>query len=147
MEQRIYKSEPLKTVYDSGMLQTINMFESITRARVKDSFMMKDALAFIVFEGDIYKALGKSLVNLHKIEDMLKRKIKIIEFNADPIKFVANLIYPFKVESITLNEKVITINDSNQKTKGLIIGAKAQNLRLYESIMKKYFEIEEIKVV
>ncbi len=61
--------------------------------------------------------------------------------------FVANLIYPFKVESITLNEKVITINDSNQKTKGLIIGAKAQNLRLYESIMKKYFEIEEIKVV
>ena len=78
---------------------------------------------------------------------MLKRKIKIVEFNSDMIKFITNLLYPYKVESINVDGKIVTIHDEDTKTKGLIIGAKAQNLRQYESIVKKYFDIEEIKVV
>jgi len=70
-----------------------------------------------------------------------------VEFNNDMVKFIANLIYPYRVESIVANDKIVTITDQDPKTKGLIIGAKAQNLRMYESVVKKYFEIEEIKVV
>ena len=63
------------------------------------------------------------------------------------VKFIANLLYPYRVNSITLDGKTVTIQDEDTKTKGLIIGSKAQNLRFYEGIVKKYFEIEEIKVV
>jgi len=141
------KGSAAKTVYDIDLIKIINLFEQVTHARVKEAFYMKDVLVFIVFEGDKFKALGKNLVNLHKIEDMLQKKVKIVEFNSDTIKFITNLIYPFKVESIVQNDKVITITDSDMKTKGLLIGAKAQNLRMYEGIVKKYFEIEEIKVI
>ncbi|MGV8171595.1 MAG: NusA-like transcription termination signal-binding factor [Candidatus Woesearchaeota archaeon] len=141
------KGSAAKTVYDIDLIKIINLFEQVTHARVKEAFYMKDVLVFIVFEGDKFKALGKNLVNLHKIEDMLQKKVKIVEFNSDTIKFITNLIYPFKVESIVQNDKVITITDSDTKTKGLLIGAKAQNLRMYEGIVKKYFEIEEIKVI
>lgn len=134
-------------VYDVELIKIINLFENVTKARVKDAFYMKETLVFIVFEGDMFKALGKNLENLKRIESMLKKKVKIVEFNSDMIKFVANLLYPYKVASITANEKIITLQDEDTKTKGLIIGAKAQNLRQYESIVKKYFEIEEIKVV
>ncbi len=133
--------------YDVELIKIINLFENVTKARVKDALYMKDLLTFIVFEGDMFKALGKNLENLKKIESMLKRKIKIVEFNNDMVKFITNLLYPYKVDSITVQEKIVTLRDEDTKTKGLIIGAKAQNLRQYESIVKKYFDIEEIKVV
>jgi len=139
--------EKQKTVYDLELIKIINLFENITKARVKDAFYMKEVLTFIVFEGDMFKALGKNLVNLHRIEELLKKKVKIVEFNNDLVKFTANLIFPYKVKSITVEDKIVTIIDDDTKTKGLIIGAKAQNLRQYESVVKKYFDIEEIKVV
>lgn len=136
-----------KQTYDVELIKTINLFENVTKARVKDALYMKELLTFIVFEGDMFKALGKNLENLKRMESMLKRKIKIVEFNSDIIKFITNLLYPYKVDSITIEGKIVTIKDEDTKTKGLIIGAKAQNLRQYESIVKKYFDIEEIKVV
>ncbi|MGV8141001.1 MAG: NusA-like transcription termination signal-binding factor [Candidatus Woesearchaeota archaeon] len=141
------KGSAVKTVYDIDMIKIINLFEQVTHARVKEAFYMKDVLTFLVFEGDKFKALGKELSNLHKIEKMLQKKVKIVEFNSDLIKFITNLIYPYRVESIVFNDKIITITDSDMKTKGLLIGAKAQNLRMYESIVKKYFEVDEIKVL
>lgn len=141
------KSSPSKTVYDVEMIKLINLFEQVTRARVKDAFYIKELLTFVIYEGDMFKALGKNLENLHKMEAMLQKKIKLVEFNQDMIKFITNLLYPYKVREIKQDGKIITISDDDQKTKGLIIGAKAQNLRNYESIVKKYFDIEEIKVV
>jgi len=141
------KGTAVKTVYDLDMIKIINLFEQVTHARVKEAFYLKEVLTFIIFEGDKFKALGKNLANLHKIEQMLQKKIKIVEFDGDMTKFITNLIYPYRVESIVLNDKTVTITDSDPKTKGLIIGAKAQNLRMYESVVKKYFEIEEIKVM
>lgn len=141
------KNSSGKAVYDVDMLQIINMFEDITHARVKDAFYMKEILTFIVFEGDMFKALGKNLSNLHRAEELMKRKIKIVEFSSDIIRFIANLLYPYKVDSIVQEGKIVTIKDDDVKTKGLIIGAKAQNLRQYESIVKRYFDIEEIKVM
>ena len=147
MDQHLQKGTPLKTVYDMDMIKIINMFEQVTHARVKEAFYMKDVLTFIVFEGDKFKALGKNLSNLHRIEQMLSKKVKIVEFDSDIIKFITNLIYPYRVEIIVKNDKIVTITDPDTKTKGLLIGAKAQNLRLYEGVVKKYFEIEEIKVI
>ena len=141
------KSTPQKMVYDVELIQTINMFEQVTHARVKEAFYFKEILTFIVQEGDIYKALGKNLVNLKKLESMLQKKIKIVEYSTDLIKFITSLISPYKVESIVQDGKVVTLTDSDQKTKGLLIGAKAQNLIAYEAVVKKYFEIEELKVV
>ncbi|MGV8086390.1 MAG: NusA-like transcription termination signal-binding factor [Candidatus Woesearchaeota archaeon] len=140
------KGTAVKTVYDIDMIKIINLFEQVTHARVKEAFYMKEVLTFLVLEGDKFKALGKNLSNLHKIEQMLQKKVKIVEFDSDITKFITNLIYPYRVEKITMNDKIVTIEDSDAKTKGLIIGSKAQNLRMYESVVKKYFEIDEIKV-
>ncbi|MFA5796859.1 MAG: NusA-like transcription termination signal-binding factor [Candidatus Woesearchaeota archaeon] len=140
------KSAAGKTVYDVELIKIINLFEQITHARVKDAFYMKDLLTFVVYEGDMFKALGKNLEHLHRIETLLKRKVKIVEFNTDLIRFITNLLYPYKVQEIKEDGHIVTITDSDMKTKGLIIGAKAQNLRAYESIVKKYFDVEEIKV-
>lgn len=138
----------MKTKYDSEILGLMSLFEKSTRARLKDCFINKDRLVFVVEHGDMGKALGKNKTNIPKLEQTLNRKIKIVEFNPDVLGFIRNLMFPLRIVEISREEDIITIKGPDTKTKGLMIGARAQNLRKYEEITRKYFpEIKEIKVV
>ena len=134
--------------FDSNTIKLISMFESITRARVKDCFDNKGTMVFIVEEGDIGKALGKKAVNVRKIENMLKKKIRVIEYSTDITKFVRNVIMPNKANEITYEEGIITITPTDPQSRGYLIGRAAEILRNNESIVKKYYkDLKEIKVV
>ena len=77
-----------------------------------------------------------------------KEQIRIIEFNEDLLQFIQNLIAPLRVVKIEELNGVVTIVGPDIKTKGLMIGSKAKNLRETEEIVKKHFpDLEEIKVV
>jgi len=53
---------------------------------------------------------------------MLKKKIRLVEFNTNVCQFVANLIYPLKAKEIKEEEDVVSISVDDTKTKGLLIG-------------------------
>jgi len=134
--------------YDNQSLKIMSLFEKITRTRLKDSFVDENKLlTFIVEKGQLGKAVGKKAANVKKLEKMLNRKIKILEFNPEIIVFVKNLIYPLKAKDIKKEDKTITIEGPDTRTKGLLIGKNAKNLRNTEKIVKKYFDIDEIKVI
>lgn len=134
--------------YDNQTLKTMSLFEDLTRTRLKDSFVdNNELLTFIVEQGQLGKAVGKKAVNVIKLEKLLNRKIKILEFNPDLIRFVKNLIYPLKAKDIVQEEDEIIIEGPDTKTKGLLIGKNAKNLRNTEKIVQKYFDIKEIKVI
>jgi transcription termination/antitermination protein NusA len=138
----------MKTVFDVELLKLIKLFEDVTRARVKDCFNNKDKLVFVVQEGELMRALGKDRSNVKKFEEKLNRNIKIVEFNPDLLIFIKNLMYPLRMLEITQSDGVVTIKGADTKTKGLMIGARAQNLRNYEEITRKYFDnLKEIKVI
>ncbi|MFH1211772.1 MAG: NusA-like transcription termination signal-binding factor [Candidatus Woesearchaeota archaeon] len=132
---------------DAEQMQTIALFEKITRARVKDMYEFRERLLFVVEYGDIRKALGKDKFNVEKIEHLLNRKIKIVEFNPELLMFIRNLVAPLKIVNIVEENGIVTITGPDAKTKGLMIGARAQNLRMYETIVKKYYPIEEMRVI
>ena len=134
--------------YDNKSLKIMSLFEKITRTRLKDSFVDdNELLTFIIEEGQIRKAVGKQAVNVKKLEKLLNRKIKILEFNTNIINFIKNLIYPLKARDIKQDNEEIVLVGPDVKTKGLLIGKNAKNLRNTETIVKKYFPIKEIKVI
>jgi len=138
----------MKAKYDVELLKLMSLFEKITRADLKDCFVNRERVVFIVQHGEMGKALGKQKFNLQKIEEAINRKIKIVEFNPDVLEFIKNLMYPLKILEIKQDDSVVIIKGSDTKTKGLMIGARAQNLRNYEELVKKYFDnVNEIKVV
>lgn len=138
----------MKKKYDVETLQLMVLFEKITKAKLKDCFTSKDKLFFIVEHGQLKRALGPNKENVQKLVKATNRNIKIVEFNPDILEFVKNVMHPLKMEDINMVDGVITIVGTDTKTKGLMIGARAQNLRTYEDIVKKYFEdLKEIKVV
>ena len=130
-------------------LKLMSLFESVTRTRLKDCFIDNNQVqTFIVVQGDIGKAIGKSASNVKKLEQMLNRKIKIVEFNPDMIGFIKNLIYPTQPRNIMEEAGIVTIESPDSKSRGLLIGRNASNLRNYEAIAKKYYsKLKEIKVV
>jgi len=138
----------IKIKYDLNLMKFMSFFESLTNTKLKDCFIDNNSLlVFVVEENQIAKAIGKKGVNAKRIKEKLNRKIKIVEFNPHLEIFVANLINPLKAKEIKIDDKVITIVGPDTKTKGLLIGRNGQNLRNYEETVKRYFNINEIKVI
>ena len=129
-------------------LQWMNLFEKITRAKLRDIIVEGEKVFFIVEKGQLRRALGPDKKHVTRLEELLKKKVKIVQYTENVHQFIINVLSPLKVVDMTEEDGIITIKGPDQKTKGLMIGARATNLRLYERIVQKYFpDIKELKVV
>lgn len=137
-----------KILYTQELMGTMALFDKITHVALKDCFEdVNHTLTFVVHYQDLGKAVGKKAMLVKRLEYVLKKKVRIIGFHPEVKEFVRFLIYPLHVATVELQEGVITLTDEDRKTKSLLIGRNAQNLRNTESIVQRYFpEIKEIKV-
>lgn len=136
----------MKIKFDQDVLKTMSMFELVTRVNAKDCFEIEDRWYFIVPTGFIGKALGKGASNIKKLEGMLKKKVRVIEYSSDLDQFVRNVVNPLKLSEVVIDGNVVTMTAVDHKTRGLLIGRGAQHLRTFETIVKRYFDVEEMKV-
>ncbi len=136
-----------KIKYDIDAMKFMSMFESMTRSKLKDCVISENAVTFIVKENEIAKAIGKAGINVKNLERLLNKKVRIVEFSEDIAKFIQSLTYPAKIKEIKQEEGVVTITAADTRSRGLLIGRGANILRAYEAIVKRFFEIDEIKVV
>ena len=132
--------------YDSDLIKLMTMFESMTGAKVKDC-ILNENLIFVVEEGEMGKAIGRNGSNIKRIESRFKKRIKLIEFSNDAVKFVRNMLYPVEVIDINLESEVITIHGKDTSSKAMIIGRDRQNINHLIEIVKRHFGIKDIKVV
>lgn len=132
---------------DNETLKLIGFFEHLSRARVKDCFFYNDKIVFIVYPGEMSKAIGKQGANVKKLERMSKKKIKIVEFNEDVCMFVKHYLKPIQVAEVKLENEEVLIKVDGVRDKGLIIGRDAKNLIHLKDVVKKYFTVNDIKVV
>ena len=124
----------------------MTLFENITEITSKDCISDENQIIFIINKENIAKAIGKGGSNVRLLERKLGKKIKIIKFDDDCVQFTQNLIYPLNKIRIDKVEDKIIITGKDTKTKALLIGRNSQNLRKLESIIKRFFNITEIKV-
>ncbi len=138
-----------KRIISVELMKIMALFESVTHVSLKDCFIDESnkMLTFIVPEGQIGKAVGKGASNVKKLELKLKRKVKIAEFSKDISKFIKGLLFPLKVvDVVEIDEGVYQVEPADIKTRGMIIGRSAANLRNLEKIVSRFYEIKEIKV-
>ncbi len=131
---------------DITLIGYINTFENITQTNVKDCFYNKNQqLVFIVKEGQGKKAVGKNGMNIRKLERLLHKKLKIIEYSENPSEFMKNIIYPLKSPEIKLEGEILSIKTDSTQLKALLIGREKTNLNEIQGILGKYFN--NIKVI
>jgi len=132
--------------YSADIIQYISIFESLTAAKVKDC-IVNEQILFIVNENDMGKAIGKHGSNIKRIENMMKKRIRLVEFNDDIVQFVQNLIYPVSAKEIKEENGIVNIYCNDAKSKGILIGRDRHKINFINDIVKRHFGSAEVKVV
>ena len=135
-----------KIKFDIAHMKFMALFENITRTSPKDCIVDQNLITFVVKPNQAGKAIGKKGVNVKKLENKLNKKIRILEFDEDIIKFTQNLIYPFKNIQIEKIDDDMVLTGRDVKTKGLLIGRNSQNLLKIKNILKRYFKFNNIVI-
>jgi NusA-like KH domain protein len=135
-----------KIKYDNIIMSYISLFESATGTKVHDCIVDEGQIVFIVEEHEIAKAIGRNGSNARRLEALLNRKIKIVEFNPNVLKFIKNFIYPLQADDISEQEGLITITGPDVRTKGLLIGRDSKNLKNLISVVQRYFKVTNIRI-
>ena len=128
--------------YTLELIGYINTLENLSGAKVKDAFIDKNnILTFIVNQGEAGKAIGKGGVNIKKLTYLLKKKVKLIEFNEDLKEFVKNCIQPLQA-SISQEDTKIILESPETTVKAKLIGRDKQNLIALNELVNRYFKVE-----
>jgi N utilization substance protein A len=135
-----------KIVYDTATMQVMVHFERMTGARLKDCIVGENQVVFIIEPGFMGKAIGPRGANVRRLEDALKKKVKMVEFAHELVSFIKNLAYPIDVKEVTETDGVVVITPPDLKSRGLLIGRNAQTLRAYEAVVQRFFPIKELRV-
>jgi len=136
----------MAVVFDTEAIKTINLFETVSQANVKDCIIMDDRIYFLVEEQNLKKIRenGQLIKNL---ERMLNKKILIFEYSKDVSKFLKNSIKGIKEIKIR-NEKgetTIKINVENS-LKSLVIGKDGKNIKALRQFLKRNYNINNLVV-
>ena len=134
---------------DPEALGLSTILERIAGVQVKDCFKddTGETIYYVVETGQLGKALGKGGINVKRIQEHFTKRIRIIEYRNEVISFVKNVIYPAQVEEVVQENNEILIKDSSRKTKSLLIGRGGKNLKLINRAVKRFFNINEVKII
>ena len=129
-------------ILNKETIEKINLFENITKAKVKEFIEKEEKLVVIIDQGELHKVLIKKGKNIKILENLMRKKLKVIEFNSNPLIFVKNYIYPIKALSLNLNNDIIEIKVGDRKSKGLLIGRESKNLNELNKLVKNYYNLQ-----
>lgn len=132
---------------DAQLIGYITTFEHVTKANVKDCFFGRDGvLIFIIPIDELGKAIGKKGANVKILSQKLKKKLRIIGFDTNPLKFAQNILFPLKGFEIREEDQKIVIVSDDISLKGKIIGRNKENLKHNNELLQRYFKGYEIVV-
>ena len=131
---------------DLESTQLIGMSEKVLSTPIKDLFEYEDVYHIVVPFNKLSQALGKGAENVHKLSKRLNKKVVLHQFDKNPEKFISNIIYPLKADSIKLEGSDIIVNVQDRKTKSLIKGRGDKNLMLINRLIKRFFN-NTVKII
>lgn len=129
-------------------LHFMSLAEPIIGTPIHDCIERNNRVTFIVGKNKLGKAIGKEARNIKKIENILKKEVRFVEFDDNVKQFIINLFKPFKLDQIAIDDetkKVSVVVD--MRDKGKAIGKAGKNITILREIAKRQHDIEELKVI
>ncbi|MFB6193134.1 MAG: NusA-like transcription termination signal-binding factor [Candidatus Nanohaloarchaea archaeon] len=134
--------------YDTEMIRTINLFESITDVEARHAIIKEDEAYFVVPEGKAGMAIGKGGQVVQKVQNQLGKEIKIYEYSDNLGKFINNLV-PTDLRGVDINEedgeKTVEIDVPNSN-KGRVVGKDGQKIDSIREILARTHGVDEVTV-
>ncbi len=130
-----------KTI-DMQSLRYLKLFMKITHIQIKNCFYYNNMIIFAVPRKLLSKAIGKQAVNVKKISEILRKRIRIIALpkgEEDLRKFIESIVAPVTFNELEVKENEVIMNPGKQ-TKAALIGRNKRRLLEMKKIIQDYFE-------
>lgn len=120
----------------------MNLFEKHTHVSPRDC-VLNENVYFVVEEGKAGLAIGKGGANIKKLQNLLKKRVRVFEHNANVVEFVKNMIP--EAERVEANGTRVTVV-IQQQDRGRVIGKGGENVKMIREILRRNSNVEELEV-
>src|SRR5215203_2895432 len=132
----------------SDELRLMSLFQSITSATARDCIVddKMDRVIFVVNKGQMGLAIGKGGSTIKQLQNMVAKKIELVEFSDDPAEFIRNMINDVMIweRSDGTKQAVVTVDP---RKKGAVVGREGRNAEKARLLARRYFQISNVLIV
>lgn len=135
-------------VLDMQFIRYANLFGRITNIRTNHCFLYNNTVIFAVPRKLVNNAIGPDNINLKRLSEIIKRRIKIVAVPngiEDIENFVSVIVHPIKFKGIEIKDNEAIIN-ANSQSKASLIGRGKLRLEEMKDILDQYFGIKRVMI-
>ena len=151
VKRSINMTEKIKLTSDE--LRLMSLFQNVTAAVARDCIVDEkmDRVIFIVNKGQMGLAIGKGGATIRQLQNVVARKVELVEFSDDPSEFLSNVLNSDMINEIKINNRfdgtkqAVVVVDSNKK--GVVVGKEGRNAEKARLLAKRYFQISTVMIV
>jgi NusA-like KH domain protein len=150
LKARFFRSNKMAGIIDMKLMRYINLFERVARVSTTNCFVYNNVIIFAVPKELVSKAVGKDGINVRRLGETLRRKIKVIaianpEDDEGMKKFISDIVSPIEFNKVEIKDNQVTINAGRQ-SKAALIGRGRQREKELNDILKNYFKIQKLRI-
>ena len=143
-------TEKIKLTSDE--LRLMSLFQSITSVTARDCVIddKMDRVIFIVNKGQMGLAIGKGGATIRQLQNVVARKVELVEYSDDASDFVRNILNPQMVNDVKITQRTdgskqaVVLVDA--KRKGVVVGKEGRNAEKARLLAKRYFQISNVLI-
>jgi N utilization substance protein A len=140
----------MATVIDMQFMRYINLFERVSRVSTTKVFSYNNQIIYAVPKNKVSLAIGKNAINVKKLNDILRKKIKIVEMpalddNKGIGKFIEAVVAPIEFNKVEVNDNSVVITAGRQ-SKASLIGRNRIREKELGDVLKNFFHIGKLKI-
>lgn len=137
----------------SDELRLISLFQNITSATARDCIVddRMDRVIFVVNKGHMGLAIGKGGATIKQLQNVVGRKVELVEFSDDAAEFIRNMLNADMVSDVRISERMdgskqaVVVVDARKK--GAVVGREGRNAEKARLLAKRYFQITNVLIV
>lgn len=144
-------SEKIKLTPDE--FSYLSLFQTITTAVARDCVIddKMERVIFVVNKGQMGMAIGKGGSNIKQLQNVITKKIELVEYSEIPVNFIKNIFNSDMVQDVKISERVEGTKSAvvvvDMKKKGIIVGKDGRNVDKARILAKRYFNISNVLVL
>jgi N utilization substance protein A len=137
----------------SDELRLMSLFQSVTSATARDCIVDEkmDRVIFVVNKGQMGLAIGKGGSTIKQLQNVVAKKIELVEFSDDAAEFIRNMLNADMVNDVRISDRpdgskqaVVMVD---QRKKGAVVGREGRNAEKARLLAKRYFQITNVQIV
>jgi N utilization substance protein A len=110
-----------------------------------------DRVIFVVNKGQMGLAIGKGGATIKQLQNVVAKKVELVEFSEDPVEFIRNMLNSEMVADVRISDRpdgtkqaVVTVD---ARKKGAVVGREGRNAEKARLLAKRYFQITSVLIV